>query len=167
MFRSLRGQEFSGPGVQEARSSAGQEFRRPAVQGPRSSGAQESVMRRPCGCQESVRRPGGGPELTGCSGVKESSFRRSSSRRISSFSRARYSSLSSRASNGKAEPYFSSVRLGRRQILQEWRSSKNLPRGWKMTAHWRDILKGIKNVPEGWKMRNKEKGLQGFQKMSI
>ena len=27
--------------------------------------------------------------------------------------------------------------------------------------------KGIKNVPEGWKMRNKEKDLQGFQKMSI
>ena len=27
--------------------------------------------------------------------------------------------------------------------------------------------KGIKNVSEGWKMRNKEKDLQGFQKMSI
>ena len=61
----MRVQEFKRPGVQQARSSGGQEFRGPAVQEARSSGGQESVMRRPVGCQESVRRPGGGSELSG------------------------------------------------------------------------------------------------------
>ena len=53
---AIRGQEFSRPGVKEARSSGGQQFRRPAVLEASSSGG---------GCQESVRRPGGGLEWTG------------------------------------------------------------------------------------------------------
>ena len=44
-FKSLRGQEFSRPGVQEARSSAGREFRRPGVPEASGSGVQEDKNR--------------------------------------------------------------------------------------------------------------------------
>ena len=83
-------------------------------------------MRRPGGCQESVRRPGGGSELTG---VQEES-----------------EVLEFVIKNG-----------GQAKSSQRMEDDSSLER----------FSKGIKNVPEGWKMRNKEKDLQGFQKMSI